>query len=137
MTYLDIAKAQLRVDEGWKQKPYKDTVGKWTIGCGRNLDDVGLRDDEIDYLLDNDLRVAENTARALFPSFDNLSENRKAVLLNMSMNLGQQRLAGFTKFRQAVAEEAWEQAAGDMMDSKWAEQVGNRAVRLAQQMRQG
>jgi lysozyme len=60
VSYLDITKAQLRVDEAVRAKLYKDSVGKWTIGVGRNLDDVGLRPDEIDYLLDNDVRVAEN-----------------------------------------------------------------------------
>ena len=46
---------QLRLHEGVEHKPYVDTVGKTTIGVGRNLDDVGLTDDEIDYLLDNDI----------------------------------------------------------------------------------
>jgi lysozyme len=49
MSYLDIVRAQLKVDENIKSKPYRDTVGKWTIGVGRNLDDVGLRPKEIDF----------------------------------------------------------------------------------------
>jgi lysozyme len=137
MTYRDIARAQLKVDENIKSKPYRDTVGKWTIGVGRNLDDVGLRPKEIDFLLDNDIEEAESTARTLFPTFDSLSDARKAVLVNMSFNLGLHRLAGFVRFREAVANGQFEAASRHMLDSGWASQVGNRAVRLAKQMKDG
>jgi lysozyme len=137
LSYLDLARAQLKADEGVKQFPYRDTVGKLTVGCGRNLDDVGLSDDEINYLLNNDLFRAEKTARALFAGFDRLSDARKAVLVNMAFNLGQTRLAGFQRLREAVKELDWEQAAAEMLDSRWAKQVGQRAIRLANQMRQG
>lgn len=137
MTYRDIAKAQLRVDEGWKSKPYKDTVGKLTAGCGRNLDDVGLHDDEIMLMLDNDLTAAEATARALFQSFDTLSDNRKAVLLNMALNLGQERLAGFHDFRAAIAAGDFDRASVAMLESRWATQVGARAQRLSKQIKEG
>ncbi len=137
MSHRDIVRAQLRIDEGVRDKPYRDTVGKLTIGCGRNLDDVGLRPDEIALMLDNDIAQAEATARVLFPSFDALSENRRAVLCNMSFNLGAQRMAAFQRLRDAVAAGQWERAAAEMLDSRWAEQVGIRAQRLAQQMREG
>ncbi len=130
MSYRDIAKAQLKVDEGSRSKPYRDTVGKLTVGVGRNLDDVGLRDTEIDLLLSNDLEM-------LFQSFDNLSDSRKAVILNMAFNMGQQRLAGFLKFRAAVDAGDYDGASREMLSSVWASQVGNRAVRLATMMRQG
>lgn len=137
MTYREITKAQLRIDEGWKAKPYRDSVGKLTAGCGRNLDDIGLHDDEISLMLDNDLVSAEATAKTLFPSFDSLSDNRKAALLNMAFNLGQERLAGFHDFRTAIAAEDFEKASAAMLDSRWAAQVGARATRLAKQIREG
>lgn len=137
MSYRDIAIAQLKVDEGVRLKPYRDTVGKLTIGCGRNLDDVGLLAQEVDTLLSNDLEIAEAAARVLFQSFDNLSDSRKAVILNMAFNMGQQRLAGFQKFRAAVEAGDYDGASREMLASSWASQVGNRAVRLATQMRQG
>lgn len=136
MTYLDITRAQLPSDEGRKDKLYLDSLGIPSIGIGRNLRDVGLRPDEIAYLFENDLREAESIARALFPSFDRLSDNRKAVLLNMSFNLGH-KLAGFVMFRQAVEAGAWEQASVEMKDSLWAKQVGKRAERLSKMMREG
>lgn len=137
MSHLDIARAQLRVDEGVKSKPYRDTVGKWTIGCGRNLDDVGLSPEEIDFLLDNDINRAEADAKDLFPTFDLLSDVRKAVLINLSFNIGKVRLAQFKKLRKAVTSEDYEQASVEMLTSLWADQVGQRANRLAKQMRDG
>ena len=140
MSHRDIARAQLRVDEGVVDHAYQDSRGYWTIGVGRLIDArLGgrLRPDEIDYLLENDIAEAEAIAKGLFPSFQSLSDARKAVLLNMAHNLGQKRLAGFQRFREAVAAGAWEQAAAEMLDSRWADQVGARAKRLAQQMRDG
>ena len=137
MSYRDILRAQLIVDEDLRQKPYLDTVGKLTVGVGRNLDDKGLSREECLYLLDNDIADAEKDARTLFPGFDSLSAARKAALVNMAFNLGQTRLAGFRRLIEAVKEQDWEQAAKEMLDSRWAQQVGNRAVRLAKQMRHG
>jgi lysozyme len=140
LSYLDLARAQLKADEGVIPHAYQDSEGFWTIGCGRLIDKRlggGLSDDEINYLLNNDLFRAEKTARALFAGFDRLSEARKAVLVNMAHNLGQTRLAGFQRLREAVKEQDWEQAAKEMIDSRWRVQVGDRAVRLAEQMRRG
>lgn len=137
MSYRDIVRAQLRVDEGVKAKPYRDTMGKLTIGCGRNLDDVGLFQDEIDLLLENDITRAEESARSLFPTFDELTDNRRAVLVNLAFNIGQTRLAQFKKLRKAVVANDFETAHVEMLCSLWADQVGQRAVRLAKLMREG
>jgi len=137
MNYLDTVNAQLRIDEGVRFKPYRDSVGKLTIGVGRNLDDVGLRPDEINYLLANDMRIAENTAVVLFPAFAGLSDNRKAVLINMAFNLGQDRLSKFKRFRDAIESENFALASSEMLDSAWSTQVGNRAERLAKLIREG
>lgn len=137
MTYRDIARAQLRIDEGVKPKPYRDTVGKLTIGVGHNLDDKGLRPDEIALILENDITEAEEAIKVLFPSFDTLSENRQAVLVNMAFNLGQDRLAKFRKLRKAVESTDFDGAYVEMVSSQWADQVGARATRLAKIMKDG
>jgi lysozyme len=137
VSYRDIVKAQLRVDEGMRLKPYRDTVGKLSIGIGRNLDDVGLSLEEVDFLLENDITTAERTARALLPNFDKLSDNRKAVCINLAFNLGQNRLGQFKKFRKAVQEEDWSRAAVELGNSLWASQVGARATRLIKIMEVG
>jgi lysozyme len=137
VSHRDIVRAQLRIDEGTRTKPYKDSVGKLTIGVGRNLDDVGLSMDEVSYLLENDIIRAEKDAATLFPNFDTLSENRRAVLINMAFNLGAGKLAGFKKFRAAVEALDFETAAAEMTHSSWSLQVGVRAGRLAKQMEEG
>lgn len=129
--------ARLSLDEGREKKVYRCSAGKLTIGVGRNLEDRGLRDDEIDLLLTNDVREAIGDCRKLVRSFDQLNEVRQEVLINMMFNLGYARLSGFKKFLAAVAASDWTEAANQMLDSKWADQVGSRADRLTNAMRRG
>lgn len=136
MTYLDIARVQIEQDEGRKDRLYLDSLGIPSIGIGRNLKDVGLRPDEIEYLYANDLKEAEAVARTMVPSFDDLSDNRKAVVLNLSYCL-RYKLSGFRKFRAALAAKDWKEAAREILDSTFAQQVPNRAKRLANQMEAG
>jgi lysozyme len=137
MNYRVLLRTQLTLDEGSRARPYRDTVGKLTIGVGRNLDDNGLRPEEIQFLLENDIDDAERDCIALFHNWEALTPARKAVLANMAFNLGRARLAGFTRLHSAVISGQWQQAAKEMLDSHWAQQVGPRAQRLAQQMRAG
>lgn len=134
---LERLRARLSLDEGRKTKPYRCTAGKLTIGVGRNLDDRGLRDSEIDLMLTNDIAEATGECRRLVRSFDQLSDVRQEVLVNMMFNLGYTRLAGFRKFLDALSRSDWTEAANQMLDSKWADDVGDRADRLATAMRKG
>jgi lysozyme len=133
----DIVRAQLRIDENTRAKPYRDSQGILSIGVGRNLEDKGLRPDEIALMLDNDIAEAEADCMVLFDGYERLSAARQAVLLNMAFNLGRTRLAGFQRFRRAVGVRDYEGAAYEMLDSAWAKQVGMRAIRLSNQMREG
>lgn len=137
MSYRDILHADLIDDEALKLKLYKCPAGKWSIGVGRNLEDRGITEPEAMFLLANDIDQAEKDARTLFQTFDDMSDNRKAVLCNMSFNLGMPRLAGFKKLRKAVESQDYETAAAEMLHSAWALQVGRRAERLAKLMRDG
>ena len=140
MTYRDTLKARLLADEGTRESAYTDSEGYLTIGVGRLIDArIGgkLSPDEIDYLLENDITRAEATAKALFSGFDGLSDARKVVVVSMAFQLGQTRLAGFKRFMDAVDAGAWEQAASEMLDSRWHDQAPQRAERLAQMMREG
>jgi lysozyme len=126
-------KEQLRRDEGFRLKPYRDTVGKLTIGCGRNLDDKGISAEEAYLLLDHDIaEVRASLAR--FDWFTALDEARQGVCLNMAFNLGVGGLLAFVKMIQALEVQNWDRAATEMLDSLWARQVGARATRLAEQM---
>jgi lysozyme len=136
MSYLDLARTQLAKDEGVRAFPYEDIFGNVTVGCGRNLTGVGLSQDEIRMLFENDLATADRLARSLVPKFEDLAEVRRAVLVNMAFNLSS-RLKGFVQFIEYVNSNQWSRAADEMLDSQWARQVGYRAKRLAKQMRDG
>lgn len=130
-------RAQLVRHEGLRLKPYLDTVGKLTIGIGRNLHDVGITVDEAHYLLSGDLEQVVTGLLSRYPWFSALDSVRQAVLVNMGFNLGLGGLASFTRTLAAVEHRQYGQAADFMMDSKWARQVGARAGELAAQMKTG
>lgn len=132
--YLAILRTQLRIDEGVRRFPYKDSVGKLTIGIGRNLTDVGLSENEITFLLENDIVEAERTARSLVRNFDELTDGRKAVVCNMAFNMGHSVLSHFKVTLKAINDGRWADAARGMRNSLWAKQVGDRAERLAKIM---
>lgn len=123
--------------EGLRLKPYRCTAGKLTIGVGRNLDDRGITPDEALYLLRNDIRDSRKELSASFPWFDNLDEVRQSVLIDMNVNLGLSRLKGFRNTLALIGVGKYEAAAVEMLDSKWAEQVGRRAQRLSRMMATG
>ena len=132
-----IVKQQLQLHEGLRLKPYTCSAGKLTIGYGRNLDDVGITQDEADALLNHDIDRSVEDARDLVTNFDQLNEVRQAVVVNMMFNLGKSRLSKFVKMLNALEHDDFDRAADEMLDSKWARHVGNRAVELAQLMRNG
>lgn len=123
--------------EGMRRKPYRCTAGKLTIGVGRNLDDRGISTDEAMYMLANDIRDSRRELSAAFSWFDKLDEVRQAVLIDMCVNLGLSRLQGFRNTLALIGVGKYEAAAQEMLDSKWAEQVGRRAQRLSRMMATG
>lgn len=129
--------AQLNTDEGRRKRIYVDTVGKVTGGVGRNLTDRGFSEDEIDLMLRNDIAIVFRDLDRNCPWWGGLSEVRQEVLANMCFNMGIARLLGFKQFLGALQCGRWDIAAEQMLDSQWAKQVGDRAVRLAKQMREG
>ena len=128
-------KADLLRDEGLRLKPYMDTVGKLTIGVGRNLTDNGITEDEALALLGNDIANAENDLVIQLPLYNHLSEVRQRVLLNMCFNMGINKLMTFRQMLGLIAVERYDKAADAGLDSLWAKQVGARAVRLMESLR--
>lgn len=139
---LERIKAQLVRNEGMRTKPYRCTAGKLTIGVGRNLDDKGITETEALYLLDNDIKDAEADVAHILgaPAATKIMHEhpaRYAVLVDMAFNMGRERLYGFKNMLAAVRSGEWVDAAMEMLDSRWAEQVKGRAARLSKQMRTG
>ena len=128
---------ELKRDEGVELKAYQDTEGIWTIGIGRNLQDVGVSMDEAEYMLANDIDVAVGELQRTFDWFEGLSDARQRVCINMCFNLGLTRLLGFKKFLAAMAAGDWETAGVEMLDSKWSRQVGARSTRLKHLLLEG
>src|SRR6266702_2383469 len=128
---------QLRRDEGVRLHPYTDTVGKLTIGIGRNLTDVGLSQDEADLLLENDIKSAESNLEQEFPWVRDLDDVRKGALINMTFNMGIHGLSKFVNFLNFTRNKDFRTASQEMMRSTWAKQVGPRAQRLSIQIESG
>lgn len=156
-------KQQITQHEACRLSPYKCTAGKWTIGVGRNLDDVGMFVDEqkahfghvykgqalidaliqkpIDkalalWMLEVDITTAENDAAKLV-KLDEHCFARQGVIINMAFNLGYTRFSKFKKLFKALEFKDYDTAAQEMKDSLWFKQVGNRAIELCEQMKTG
>ena len=135
----------IEMDEGRRHYPYFDCCGKFfrqcicinqgrlSIGVGRNIEDNGLSDQEIDILRDNDIDDAESDSEFL-SWFDQLSEVRMVTIQAMLFNLGLVRFEKFQKMIGAVERADYHLAAQEMLRSLWATQVGQRAIRLAEMM---
>lgn len=124
----------LLLDEGKRRMPYECSEGKLTIGVGRNLEDRGLSDDEIDYLLKNDIRTVTMellSDREVGPIYQRLDETRQIAIKNMAFNLGLPRLKGFRRMWAALASGDYSEAAVEAKDSRWYHQVGDRGDRIA------
>lgn len=133
----DALASQLLIDEGLKLKPYKDTVGKWTIGVGRNLDDVGISKSEAMMLLGADIDKVTAQLDERLPWWRSMSDARQQVVANMAFNLGIETLLTFKNTLAAMKDGRYAEAANGMLASKWALQVGARAQRLAKMMKEG
>ncbi|MDD2229181.1 MAG: glycoside hydrolase family protein [Candidatus Cloacimonetes bacterium] len=135
---LERIREQLVRHEGLRLKPYRCTAGKLTIGIGRNLDDCGISQTEAYVLMENDIQNCEKQLLDEIPEiYKALDEVRKSVLLNMCFNMGIGGLLGFNNTLAFIAAGDWERAANGMLASKWAKQVGRRAIELSELMRKG
>lgn len=134
---MERLEEQLIRHEGVRYKPYICPKGKLTIGVGRNLDELGLSHDEILYLLRNDIDRCKKELSVNFDFFPKLDTFRRRVLINMCFNLGISRLKRFKRMIAAIRKCDWKQAAKEMLNSRWHEQVGARAKELAKIMETG
>lgn len=122
--------AQLKRHEGFAATPYRCPAGVWTWGYGF----TEITQDEADMVLR--LKVLE-LRHALYERIYHLTPARQAVIVNMAFNLGIAGLGKFSRMWSAIGDGNYDLAATEMLNSKWARQVGNRAVELAEQMRRG
>ena len=121
---------ELKRDEGVRLKMYKDSVGLWTIGVGRNIEERGISEQEAEVLLANDIQIALRDCEDIFDDFYSHPYDVQRALANMSFNLGKPTLSKFRNMIAAVDACDYALAADEAMDSRWAKQVGARAERI-------
>ena len=129
----------IKEHEGVVQHAYQDSRGYWTIGVGRLIDKAlggGLSDGEIDYLLANDIKRCRAEAEQ-YPWFNKMNEPRQAVILSMLFNLGRPRFDKFQNMQAALLVGDYPLASHEMLDSRWASQVGRRAIEMSEMMESG
>ena len=125
------------VHEGFSRYIYLDSVGVRTVGFGRNLDDRGISREEAEMLLLNDLETSTKEAKK-FEFYENLtSNNRRDVIVEMIFNMGLTRFKEFKKTIGYINQANYSAAADEMLDSRWAKQVGQRALTLSNKFRAG
>jgi lysozyme len=137
----DALYPQLRRDEGERLYAYKDSRGYLTIGVGRLIDQKlngGITREESTYLLTNDVNAKDADLDRELPWTRTLDGPRRGAMRNMCFNLGITRLKLFTTFLELMRTGQFEAAARDLIEATlWAKQVGDRAVRIADQIRLG
>ncbi len=126
----------LKRHEGLRLKPYLCSEGKITIGFGRNLEDMGISEKEAEMLLMSDIERCYEELD-VFSWFHDLDQVRQEAMVNMLFNLGLPTFLEFKRTLKFMAEGAYSQAAVEMLDSKWANQVGDRAKELAYMVETG
>lgn len=129
----------LKLHEGVRNHVYVCTAGYETIGVGRNISEsgLGLTDEEINILLMNDIERVKQELVASYFWFADLDDVRQAAMIDICFNLGLSRLRGFVKAITAMSRQQWDVAADEFMDSRWSEQVGQRAITVTNMIRTG
>jgi lysozyme len=119
---------------------YKCSAGYWTLGVGRNVDPqggLGLSDDEVDYLLQNDIERVIKELSTEYRWFNSLDDVRKDAMIDISFNLGATRLRGFKRALAAMEVADYKTAAKEFLDSKWSRDVKGRSHELAHMIETG
>ena len=141
----DQLREELAEDEGCKFEIYLDHLGLPTFGIGHlvtendpeNGQPVGTPIDEerVRQVFSLDIAVTLDECKVLYDDFDDLPEECQLVIANMMFNMGRPRLSKFKGMKAGVYARDWNKAADEMVDSRWHDQVPNRAKRLVKRMR--
>ncbi len=141
----DQLREELAEDEGCKYEIYLDHLGLPTFGIGALIKEhdpeygqpVGtpVSEERVRQRFNLDIAVTIEDCGRLYSDFDELPEEAQLVIANMCFNLGYPRLSKFKGMKAGVDARDWERAADEMVDSRWHDQVPNRAKRLVKRIR--
>ena len=130
--FFGMARQMLARDEGYKLNLYRCPAGKLTVGIGHNIEDRGLTSTVIDLIFEEDLADAVKSASHIFGEvFDSFSTIRKLAIVNLIFNLGETKFREFEKTIAFIRAGRWKEASIELLDSRYARQVGIRANRIA------
>ena len=142
---IDMLREQLEIDEGIKHEIYLDHLGYPTFGIGHLVtesdpehgQEVGtpVSEDRVIEAFKSDLESVLSDCSRLYPDFESLPEEAQQIIANMMFNLGYPRLSKFKNMKACVDQKDWMGAGDEMMDSRWYNQVPNRAGRLVNRMK--
>ena len=142
---IEQLRKELEVDEGVKYEIYNDHLGYTTFGIGHlvrdndpeNGEPVGtpVSEDRVIEAFNQDVETVLSDCNILYDDFDDLPEEVQQIIANMMFNLGRPRLSKFRGMKAGVDDQIWQRAADEMVDSRWYRQVGARAERLVERMR--
>ena len=142
---IDKLREQLKIDEGCVYEIYNDHLGYATFGIGHLVTEsdpeqgqslgTPVSSDRVAEAFESDIQSVLRDCNVLYSDFHNLPEEAQQVIANMMFNLGRPRLSKFAGMKRGVDSKDWDAAADEMVDSRWYRQVGPRAERLVDRMR--
>ena len=143
---LEQLREELTDDEGCKYEIYLDHLGYPTFGIGHLVRDddpehgeevgTSVSKDRVIEAFESDIETVLSDCKLLYSDFDDLPEEAQRIIANMMFNLGRPRLSKFVGMKRGVDAKDWNAAADEMVDSRWYRQVGARAERLVNRMRE-
>ena len=143
---VEKLREQLKIDEGCVYEIYNDHLGYPTFGIGHLVREsdpehgsplgTEVSEDRVNEAFDADVEIVLSDCNTLYPDFDDLPEEAQQIIANMMFNLGRPRLSKFVGMKRGVDAKDWDSAADEMVDSRWYRQVGARAERLVNRMRE-
>ena len=141
----DVLREEIAADEGCKYEVYLDHLALPTCGVGHLITEndeeydkpVGtvVEEERVRRLFALDIAVTIDECKVLYPDFDDFDEELQHILCNMMFNMGRPRLSRFKLMQAAIDNKDFNEAAEQMIDSRWHDQVPNRAKRLVKRMR--
>lgn len=142
---LERLRNELEEDEGCKYEIYLDHLGLPTFGIGHLVTEndeehgqpvgTSVSEERVAEVFEEDIQITLDECQRLYEDFDDLPEEVQLIVANMMFNMGRPRLSQFKGMKAGVDARDWNQAADEMVDSKWYRQVTNRADRLVTRMR--
>ena len=142
---IEEFKKEIEIDEGCKYEIYLDHLNLPTFGIGHLIldsdpesgEEVGtpVSEDRVSECFNKDVHTVLSDCEKLYEDFYTLPEEVQRIIANMMFNMGYPRLSKFKGMKAGIYARDWQQAADEMVDSRWYNQVTNRAERLVKRMR--